>query len=64
MCCYVLLSDELVLRGQTLFFVQGRYHFQYKRPARGAYTESDNASARKIGFGHVRLVMNLVHVTC
>ena len=28
-------------------FAQGRYRFQYKRPARGAYTESDNAPARK-----------------
>ena len=24
----------LVSRGQTLFFAQGRYRFQYKRPAR------------------------------
>ena len=48
-------SRILVSRGQTLFFAQGRYRFQYKRPARGAYTESDNAPARKIGSGHARL---------
>ena len=33
----------LVSCGQTTIFVQGRY----KRPSRGAYTESDNAPARK-----------------
>ena len=46
------VSLVLVSRGQTLFFAQGRYRFQYKR---GAYTESDNAPARKIGSGHARL---------
>ena len=42
-------SMELVSRSQTTIFAQGRYRFQYKRPARkrGAYTESDNAPVRK-----------------
>ena len=38
---------SLVSRSQTTIFAQGRYRFQYKRPARGAYTESDNAPVRK-----------------
>ena len=48
----------LVSRSQTLFFAQGRYRFQYKR---GAYTESDNAPARKTGSGYARLTLTLSH---
>ena len=44
----------LVLRGQTLFSRRGVIAFGISF-SRGAYTESDNAPARKIGPGHARL---------
>ena len=37
---YTEVTRILVSRGQTLFFAQGLYRFQYKRPARKRVWES------------------------
>ena len=38
-------KHSLSLAWPDPIFVRGRYHFQYKHPAQGTYTESDNAPA-------------------